>query len=286
MKVSVMFARFPYQNQECPDSVDWYCATVVKAKSDPRIDTVTMARYDDTPITMTRNLAAKNALASGADYLVMLDSDMCPDLPGQQPFWDTSLDFVLKHRDTPCIVGAPYCGPPPHENVYVFKLGNLRNGDPDQGYSIQQYTREEVVPLSGIRRVAALPTGLVIIDTRVFRAMPPRRVDGLNIDYRSWFYYEWSEPECSSKASTEDVTFTRDVTLAGIPNYCNWSSWAGHWKRICVGKPRPVTVDQIREKYVEAVRTNRHSGDRLLDVPPGGFRLRNGVPELAANGKA
>lgn len=286
MKVDVMFARFPYQNQECPDSVDWYVETVTKAKNDPRVGKVMQGRYDDTPITMTRNLAAKAALVNGADYLVMLDSDMRPDLPGQQPFWDTSFDFVLKHRDKPCIVGAPYCGPPPHENVYVFRFANKRNNDPDQDWSVEQYGREETLTLSGIRRVAALPTGLVIIDTRVFKAMPPERVGGLNADYRSWFYYEWADPECSQKASTEDVTFTRDVALAGFPNYCNWSSWAGHWKRLPVGKPRPVTVDQIREKYVEAVRANRHSGDRLIDVPAGGMRFKDGLLVPAANGKA
>jgi hypothetical protein len=64
----------------------------------------------------------------------------------------------------------------------------------------------------------------------------------------SWFYYEYEDGECTHKASTEDCTNTREIQLAGIEKhgepvvFCNWDSWAGHYKPKCVGKPTPLRI--------------------------------------------
>ncbi len=189
----------------------------------------------------------------------MIDNDMSPDNePGGKPFWDTTLDFVFQNRE-PCIIGAPYCGPPPLSNMYVFRWANWSNpGLIDQDFRLEQYGREEAAHLAGMHRVGALPTGLIWIDMRVFQKMTP-----------PYFYYEYTDQEQVQKASTEDVAFTRDAALLGIPLYCNFDAWAGHWKRFRVDKPNPITVEQIRDNYVQAVKRDLHANERVMDVRQG-----------------
>lgn len=275
-KFNVMIARFPGGACDHPDTTDWLVETVLKAKKDPRIGRVLRWRKDDTPITMSRNLCLEVAKRNDIDVVCMIDSDMNPDAylpgndnglyadPGAKPFWDTSLDFLLAHPQ-PCIVAAPYCGRPPHENVFVFQWQNLQSGHPNTDLSLEQFKREEAARMAGIQEVAALPTGLILIHTGVLQGLKPPH-----------FYYEWTDETESEKASTEDVTFTRDVSLAGYPIYCNWDAWAGHHKRKCVGKPVALSVDDVREQMREAVLNNRARAERLIMVNEGKASL-NGV---------
>lgn len=277
-QLSVMFARFPYGAIDHPDVTDWLAATVHKAKTDPRISDVLRFKINDTPITMGRNRCLEEAKKRGVDILLMVDSDMSPDLPelGAQPFWESSFDFLLQHHG-PTVVAAPYCGPPPNSNVYVFRWANWQNWDhvPEPDMRLEQYSREEAAARSGMERVAALPTGLFLMDMRCLAALKP-----------PYFYYEWTDHTESEKASTEDVTFTRDLSLAGIPIYCNWDSWAGHWKQFKVGKPHPISADQVAEKFRDAVARGYKSTERLIHVgeglsPPPPVRKRSIVEEFA-----
>ena len=117
---SVMFARFPYGGTDHIDVTDWLIETVVKCKLDPHISNIPNIAINDTPVTMSRNKAVEAAKAAKADYLVMIDSDMKPDGylgtnknrldtdTSARPFWDSSWEFMLRHRDKgPCMVGAP-----------------------------------------------------------------------------------------------------------------------------------------------------------------------------------
>ena len=80
-----------------------------------RVDTIDIA---DTPITMCRNRAVQAAQQMSYDLLMMVDSDMSPDLhikePGAKRFWDSSFDFIYSRLGKPTVIGAPYCGPPLH----------------------------------------------------------------------------------------------------------------------------------------------------------------------------
>jgi hypothetical protein len=237
--------------------VEWY--------NDPRIHTLFTWQKDDTPITMSRNAAIEAAKECGADFVLMVDSDMCPDTPVAygiaQPFWKSSFDFALAQRAAgkPCCVGAPYCGPPPHENIYVFLWRNVESNCPDsvRNMALCQYTRDDAARMTGIREVAALPTGLIIIDMQGMKRIAP-----------PYFYYEFNEPLQSKKQSTEDVTFTRDLSIRGVPQFCNWDAWAGHWKWKCVGKPEPITSAWVSDKIKQAVMSdfNINRGEALVDV--------------------
>lgn len=262
-KHTVMFARFPFGNQECPDSSDWLVRSILKAKADERIGDILHARIDDTPITMSRNRVVVAAIQRKVDYLVMIDSDMKPDCePDGKLFWDSSWEFMMQQRE-PCVIAAPYCGPPPHENVYVFQWGNKMNRAANPDFTLDQFTREHAAQMSGITEVAALPTGLMILDMRAIEKLKP-----------PFFYYEWKDGFETEKASTEDVTFTRDLSMVGVKCFCNWDAWAGHWKRHLVRRPRPLTVNEMSNKFADAIRHNVRSDERIVEVPRGGIRLR------------
>lgn len=269
-----MVARFPHGGAEHPDVTDWLVENAQKMKADPRISQVRPWRRDDTPITMSRNNAIELALKSGIDFLLMIDSDMALDCylpshsiapdwtdPRAKPFWDTSFNFAYRKRQEgqAVVVGAPYCGPPPYENVYVFHWQTLQGDMPEGDTSdltLEQYTRDHAATMQGIQECAALPTGLILIDMKAIEKLS-----------KPWFYYEWDNELETGKASTEDVTFTRDLSLRGIKQYCNWDAWAGHWKRKLVGKPRPITASQVSKAFTDAVlkeyNIDRSAGEEL-----------------------
>lgn len=271
--VKLMLCRFPYGRQEDPDVCDWVTSTVLEMKEDPRISEILRVRIDDTPITMGRNRALKTALEGGVDMVLMIDADMSPDAylasnpyriaasPEALPFWKTSFEFLWRKRKAgeAGVVAAPYCGPPPLENIYVFHWETKASDVPedDTNYTLEQYSRFEAAGKRGIQEVAALPTGLMLIDCEALRRLE-----------HPYTYYEWSDDVEAKKASTEDVTFTRDLGMLGVPLYCNWDAWAGHWKRKCVGRPHVLGSSQIGHKFKTAVlrEYNINPGEELIDV--------------------
>ena len=188
----------------------------------------------------------------GLDILIMVDSDMKPDL-GDEPFFDSSFDYLVKHYDKgPVCIGAPYCGPPPDECVYVFRWQNQESDSANPDFQLEAYDRHTASKLAGIQECAALPTGLIMYDMRCFDITEPKSKDD-----NSWFYYEWMDQYATRKASTEDVTMTRDLAIAGTrvlgynPVLCNWNAWAGHWKPKCVGPPIMLDSKEIGKKLSE-----------------------------------
>jgi hypothetical protein len=276
LKLNVAFAFFPYggnggTSSEHPAIRSWMTRTAMHCAGDSRINERYTKDFSDTPITMTRNKAVLWARSVKADVLIMVDSDMIPDVelgedPTAKPFFATSFDFL--HRQYPfgpVTVCAPYCGVPPHENVYVFHWSLTGNADNvDAGLKLAQYNREHAELLTGIQPIAAAPTGLIMYDMRCFDLVTP--------DKNGWFYYEWTDLYASEKASTEDVTQTRDLTMAGRlllkrdVVYCNWDAWAGHVKPKVVRKPRSIKTDQVAQRYTDAVLRNVKSGERMINV--------------------
>ena len=267
---SIMFARFPFMRMDAPEVTDWLCETACKCKIDPRVSRISKIWVNNTPITMGRNKIVEAAKAERSDFLVMIDNDMKPDAylatntnrldadSSARPFWDSSFEFMLaNYENGPCMVGAPYCGPPPHENVYVFRWANFQTDHPNADLRIEQFTREEACVRSGLEEVACLPTGLVIIDMRVFQnplVQPP------------YFSYEYTDKYEQQKASTEDCVFTRDLNMANIPLYVNWDAWAGHWKQKCVGRPKPIFREQVHQKFIDAVHNSPSLKKKLVFV--------------------
>ena len=313
-KLDVLIVTFPYGGNgasasTCPEAQQWADDVFHLAPTDSRVGRVERCPLNDTPITMTRNRAVKIARDEGYDVLVMVDSDQVPDLncEGAVPFWDTAFDFLYKHYDKgPVVIGAPYCGNPPVENVFVFRWHNRESHNPNADISLQQYTREEADIMAGIQECAALPTGLIMYDVRAFELTDPqqdtwhepvtqawierihrgettfteRDVRAMAEQYanarfrseQSWFYYEYTDPYQTEKASTEDVTATRDIGMIGQlklgynPIHCAWSSWAGHWKPKCVGPPVLLKQEDVGEKFRRAAIQGAERGVSQIEV--------------------
>lgn len=256
-----------------PKIMFWWHRTYYAMRNDPSIEKVFYEEFCDTPIPMVRNQMVKHAKALGADYLLMVDSDNAPDIePGGKEFWPTSWEFLKKHYDKgPALIFAPYCGTPTHEVPYVFKWATVANEDAPEKFSLEMMNREEAALWSGIVDVAAGPTGLMLIDMRVFDLIDP-----------PYFQYEYKDATQSEKASTEDVYFTRNASLNGIvklgynPLYCNFDSWAGHAKQKMVRKPRPLSADAVAETLSKAVLSRRQSGEQLIVLGENANKDENG----------
>lgn len=258
-------------SSEVPDIREWMVPLVADISKDPRIDQIRIWNLADTPITMTRNRAVLQARQYGIDVLVMVDSDMKPDVnagqPDARPFFQTSFDFLVNHyAKGPCVIGVPYCGPPPVECVYVFRWQNMQSEHANPDFQLEMYDRHTAVKMAGIQECAALPTGLIMYDMRIFNLTEPKTKDD-----HPWFYYEWRDHYAADKASTEDVTATRDFSLVGAqklgynPVYCNWDAWAGHWKPKCVGKPVFIDAAGISKKMRDCWEANVQTGVKLVD---------------------
>ena len=288
---------------------------IPKLQRDKRISGIVHKDFCDTPITMTRNESVLWAREKQCDVLLMIDSDMHPDIhlgePGTEPFWNSSFDFLYNHWDKgPVCIGAPYCGPPPIEKSYTFLWENSESDDPGDNLKLRGMSRDEAAIRGGIEAVAALPTGLILWDMRCFELTAPKPQDAIKritkewlerigkrpflteVDIctmvqsifnektqaeNSWFYYEYTDEFQAQKASTEDVTVTRDISIAGMwrlgynPVFCNWNAWAGHMKQKIVGKPRRLTVDTVAEKLRRSAREGIEADQRVVNLQCEGF---------------
>lgn len=276
--IKLMICRFPFGRSEDPDVCDWLVPTTLKIHQDPRIqDEIVSYRVDDTPITMSRNRAIKVAIEEEVDMMLMVDSDMKPDaylpgnqnaiapLEGVQPFWDTSFNHLWHQRKqgTPAVIAAPYCGPAPASNVYCFFWQTNESDAPDDepNFHIEQYHRDTAARMHGIQECAALPTGLILMDMEAVKKLRP-----------PYTYYEWPDAGQDDKASTEDVVFTRDMSLLGVKQYCNWDAWAGHWKWKCVGRPHLISPRDVADNLKAAWKRELNIGDgeKMINVKNNG----------------
>jgi hypothetical protein len=257
-------------SSEVPDIREWMVPLVSELSRDQRVDAIRIWNLADTPITMTRNKAVLMAREYGVDVLVMVDSDMKPDVMGGKPFFQTSFDFLVDHyAKGPVVIGAPYCGPPPHECVYVFEWRDMQSAHPNPDFQLKMYERSQAIKMSGIQECAALPTGLIMYDMRAFELTEPKTKED-----NPWFYYEFSDKYQCEKASTEDVTMTRDLSLVGTqrlgynPVFCNWDCWAGHWKPKCVAKPQLIEAKDISKKLKDCWEAGYDQDVKLVDLKP------------------
>jgi len=280
-KLDIYVAMFAYSGNggiasTLPEIATWWAETRVKMEADDRIGRVAVEILCDTPIFLSRNAAVQHAGQSGFDVLMMIDSDNEPDIELKRgmswakPFWDTSFDFLYERsiRGIPTVVGAPYCGPPPHpvhggeENPYIFRWHSLESSV-EPYFSLVQYTREEAALMrgTGIREAAALPTGLILYS-----------MDAFGLINHPYFDYEYRDDTKSEKVSTEDVVNTRDISLAGWTKlkqavvHCNHDSWAAHHKAKAVGAPILITADAVSERYRKAIERGIGENDRMIDV--------------------
>lgn len=285
-KFSIYFAFFPYGGNgaapsEHPAIRNWFANTLLdlKTKYAEQVSDITWKDFADTPVTMTRNAAAVAACEAKADILVMIDSDNIPDLyltpeyralyPSEaqsaRPFMEVVLEqFEKRWSAGPISICAPYCGPPPHSPVYVFKWEQGCDEVQDKTYRLRMFERSEASIMSGVGPCAAQPTGCIAMDTRLFKLCEPDAKDG-----KGWFYYEYKNGYNAKKCSTEDVTCTRDLALmvqkklGYNPLLCAWDCWAGHVKPVIIGKPSVISIENVEPRYRKAVLDDVHKDEKI-----------------------
>lgn len=284
-KVSILIARLSYNGLERVEIANWLAQTVIALHEHPRVANVFHKPLMGYPTPLVRNQALTLCRAKRIDFLVMIDDDMVPDLHSpnravsygshsddpvraavmtdpypvmrdQQNFFPSALDFALEHPG-PCVIGAPYCAGPPEERVLVSRFREKRGDDPSiasGGLMLECFTRDEAATRTGFEMVSALPTGLILIDVRCTELLKP-----------PYFGYEYKTDHQTDLASTEDTVFSRNCMYLNVPQYCAWSSWAGHVKTRIVGRPRkypisavPLTVETaVRERIAQEERERR-----------------------------
>jgi predicted O-methyltransferase YrrM len=291
-------------SSEVPDIREWWVETVLAMKGDPRIADVAHRTLADTPITMVRNDFVRLAKDNGCHLLLMVDSDQSPNKHAQEPwfkpFWDEAFTFMYdNYGKGPRLVFAPYVGP--QENVYVFQWQDRGNKGLHSDFALEPYSRQHAAMMSGIQEAAAGPTGMILIDLRLCDLVAPSGLPQLEVLERlqtgqmtvqeaqwalheGYFHYEWETSYANKKASTEDVTFTRNVSLAGLeklgynPVYCAWDSWIGHHKPVNVGRPQRYTAEQVHATFQKAVLENGRANEVIIDLD----RLNNPFSAQAA----
>lgn len=242
-KIRLAIVRFSYDGQERVEVGQWIARNAPILNNHPRVADVGWSCPIGYPITCQRNAALAAAHRNGYHFVLFLDTDMVfdahcresfvnhPNLPvmsDQRPFMPAALDFALEHPG-PCVIAAPYCAGPPEERVLVHRFHEYESNSanaPAQGLKLQCFSREEVMTRTGYEQVAALPTGMMLIDTRM-----------CDVLHAPWFSYEYADQDETRLAGTEDVVFSRNLYYLGIPQYCDFSGWACHVKNKHVGRP-------------------------------------------------
>ena len=104
----VMIARFPGNNSEHPASSGYVMKLIESITRDflseeegdgGTVSSIVPHKEIGTPITCLRNKTVGCAIAADCDYLLMIDSDMDPDIvPGAPLFWDTAWKFMINRQ--------------------------------------------------------------------------------------------------------------------------------------------------------------------------------------------
>lgn len=278
-KLSILCVFFSYgghsgMDAEHPSCREWLCDTMSRVRDDPRVGKFGVKTLADTPVTMSRNKAVKLAREMGVDILVMLDADqdfmLHADEDWYRPFFPVAFDEIYKHYDKgPLVIAAPYCGAANNgENIFYFRWQDQGWHGDETSFSLEQYTRAEAAEMRGLHEAAALPTGLIMFDMRIFDLLDVNRKskEQVLLDFQAgkiglrealrciqdgYFYYEWTDETASEKASTEDVSATRDMSIVSQLklgyNACRVAcdSWIGHVKPYTVGRPKRFCVEQV-----------------------------------------
>ena len=110
---------------------------------------------------------------------------------------------------------------PPHSPVHCF----VRN----RQSQLVRLERDRAATLTGWQKVAAVGTGLMLIDMRVFQTI--HRSDA------PYFTDTYTDPTETKLRYSQDVDFCLRCGAAGIPIYVNFSCWCTHWQLSEVHRP-------------------------------------------------
>tara|TARA_R110000803_G_scaffold205530_4_gene272287 strand:+ start:9249 stop:10088 length:840 start_codon:yes stop_codon:yes gene_type:complete len=235
---------------EHPDCGTYVAMTSVDACQLESFDAADHICPQKNRILEARNWIVKKAIDIEADYLLMVDPDMCPDVehngPNYRPFFTSSFEFLEQlyagHHGfpagTPGVIAAPALSGPPEFKCNVFEPTNVKGG-------IRRISQSEARDRRGqIERVALIGTGLILIDMKVFEKVKV-----------PWFDDMYKSPLKETVWTTQDSYFCNNCNENGVPVWCNWYSWAAHWKMTRVDRPDDLIIEKTkRNKRFDTLR--------------------------------
>jgi hypothetical protein len=185
------------------------------------VDSIVNHYTSGSRIAMGRNLQVKEAMQLGLSHLLFIDPDMLPDTyleadPQATPVWDTFWSFMQANPGS--VLAAPYCGPPPKEEVHVFS--------PNPSGDLKRVSREQAAALHGWQQVGGAGTGFMLIDMDVFKALK-----------NPYFHDVYTDETESKLRNSQDVDFSKKCWEAGIPMYVNFDCWCDHQQMVHIRRP-------------------------------------------------
>lgn len=196
------------------------------------------------PTSVARNILVRECQKIGVDYLMMVDCDGEIDNGGRQEdgkvrpgTFEVFFQFLMK-QSKPSVIAAPYCSGDGQVQVLKFTTDQPMN-HPLDSFKITQTNREYAVTKTGFERVDSIGTHCIMFDMRVFE-----KID------KPYFSYQYN-PDETEVIETEDCWCMRHLFYAGIPVYCSWDLWAGHWKEQRIYKPPLIERQQIPEYFMK-----------------------------------
>lgn len=167
-----------------------------------------------------RNAHVEDFLASSADILFFLDSDVVPppDL----------FDMVLEHEKWK-VAGAPYpifmtpsgCSQP--QIMFTAYKGRTAKG-----------LGAADVPATGTEFIDGLATGCLFIKREVLEQIA-----------KPYFAFKYDE-ETRAMTEGEDLSFCKKVTDLGYKFYVDYSKTARHYKNVCLLEMNNYTMDYAK----------------------------------------
>ena len=267
----VLVARLCASGFHRAEVTNWIIELVVASLTQPKLIELLDNDILHVPIQqcgtdVARNRIVKVARERKADLVFMVDDDMRPPVG----WFQAAVEFLTNHQG-PAVLGCPYVCAPPREEVQVFDWGGDESGTAGHPWGIEHVGRNDACRRKGIERCDQIGTGCIAYRTDAFERIPA-----------PWYAYTYNEDH-TAHVETEDCYCHRHLAQAGVPLYCHWDFWAGHWKGKWCEKPQRIEQKDIDRAYLEAARAELRQEVRAeFQMPePEPEKPNLGMPTLA-----
>lgn len=188
------------------------------------------------PTSVARNQLVKLAQEQDVDFLWMIDSDCHPD----PAFFESSFHF-LRTAPEPSVIAAPYVSG--NGDVMVFECTTPQvSREYLDIWNLTWIPRGDAFRRDGIERVASIGTHLIAYDMRVFQKIK-----------KPYYQYLFNEDH-TALTETEDCHCHRQLFNAGVPMYCDWDHWAGHFKSQLLKPVEPLQEKDIHTFWLDKAK--------------------------------
>ena len=188
------------------------------------------------PTDTARNVLVNIAHQHNVDLLFMIDEDASPPYS----FFKQAIQFLTK-QPIPSVYGCPYLSG--DGEAQVFRFIPVHSPDPVQpAWKLLRIPRAEAFIKKGVDRVASIGTHCICYDMRVFNQIA-----------KPYYRYSYNEDH-TAVVETEDCYAHRNMVQNNIPIFCNFDSWAGHWKLQEIGPLEPLEPHQLPKFWKDRVK--------------------------------